>query len=265
MTGNRSYFKTINESITGKVRFGDDSRIDIKGKGSIIFHSKDGVKRIIADVYFIPKLRSNIISLGQATEHGCEVLTRDNLLTLKDKDGRVIAKAQRSPNRLYKVHISKVDLVSCLQAATMSASSLWHARLGHIGRDSLAKMIKNELVIGIPKVDVEKDTCSPCLRAKQIRRSFPQATNYRAGKLLELIHGDLCGPISPQTPSRRRYIFVLIDDYSRYMWSVLLNEKGEAFEKFKRFKAIVEKETETTIKTFRTHRGGGGRFQLNRV
>ncbi|XP_048615900.1 uncharacterized protein LOC125588544 [Brassica napus] len=56
MTENRSYFKTINESITGKVRFGDDSRIDIKGKGYILFCSKDGAKRIIADVYYIPKL-----------------------------------------------------------------------------------------------------------------------------------------------------------------------------------------------------------------
>lgn len=65
MTGKMSYFKTINESITGKVRFGDDSRIDIKGKGSILFCSKDGVKKVIADVYYIPNLRSNIISLGK--------------------------------------------------------------------------------------------------------------------------------------------------------------------------------------------------------
>ncbi|XP_024016279.1 uncharacterized protein LOC112089756 [Eutrema salsugineum] len=66
MTGNRKYFHKIDESIMGKVRFGDDSRIDIKGKGSILFISKDGERKVLADVYFIPDLKSNIISLGQA-------------------------------------------------------------------------------------------------------------------------------------------------------------------------------------------------------
>lgn len=68
MTGNRSYFTTLDETITGKVKFGDDSRIVIKGKGSINFVFKNGVKKMMSNVYYIPGLRSNIISLGQATE-----------------------------------------------------------------------------------------------------------------------------------------------------------------------------------------------------
>lgn len=67
MSGNRDYFSKIDEKITGKVRFGDDSRIDIKGKGSILFVSKNGEWKVLDDVYFIPDLWSNIISLGQAT------------------------------------------------------------------------------------------------------------------------------------------------------------------------------------------------------
>lgn len=76
---------------------------------------------------------------------------------------------------------------------------------------------------------IEKDTCSSCFLGKQGRHSFPQATTYRADKILDLIYGDLCGPITPATPSKKRYIFVLIDDHSRYMWSILLKEKGEDF------------------------------------
>lgn len=56
MTRNRSYFNTIDDTITGKVQFGDDSRIDIKGKGSILFMSQDKKRKILADVYFIPEL-----------------------------------------------------------------------------------------------------------------------------------------------------------------------------------------------------------------
>lgn len=50
MTGNRRYFTKLNEKISGKVRFGDDSRIDIKGKGSILFIGKDGKRKTLADV-----------------------------------------------------------------------------------------------------------------------------------------------------------------------------------------------------------------------
>lgn len=73
MTGNLEYFTKIDKSITGKVRFGDDSRINIKGKGSILFNTSSGERKILTDVYYIPDLQSNIISLGQATESGCEV------------------------------------------------------------------------------------------------------------------------------------------------------------------------------------------------
>ncbi|XP_013703493.2 uncharacterized protein LOC106407215 [Brassica napus] len=100
MTGNRHYFKALDETITGKVRFGDDSRIDIKGKGSILFCTKNGDRKTLADVYFIPELKSNIISLGKATESGCDVHMKEEYLTLHDKDGNLITKAKRSQNRL---------------------------------------------------------------------------------------------------------------------------------------------------------------------
>ena len=255
MTGKRKYFKKIDETVTGKVRFGDDSRIDIKGKGSILFINQDGSKKLLADVYYIPDLKSNIISLGQATESGCEVRMKEGDLTLHDREGKLIVKAKRSINRLYKVLMDIVD-DHCLHVAAKSESNTWHARLGHIGASSLKGMIKDQLVLGLPKLNIDKNTCSSCLLGKQSRRPFPSVSTYRAETALELIHGDLCGPITPPTAGNNRYIFVLIDDYSRYMWSILLKEKSEAFEKFKIFKNMVEAETKTKIKTLRTDRGG---------
>lgn len=67
MTGDRIYFSKLDNTVTGKVLFGDDSRIDIKGKGTISFIDMNADSRKMTDVYFIPYLRSNIISLGQAT------------------------------------------------------------------------------------------------------------------------------------------------------------------------------------------------------
>ena len=117
-------------------------------------------------------------------------------------------------------------------------------------------MIQKELVIGIPKLSVEKELCGSCLLGKQAKKVFPKATTYRASETLELLHGDLCGPIRPNTPAGKKYIIVVIDDHTRYMWSMLLKEKSEAFEKFKRLRKTVEQETGKKIITFRTDKGG---------
>ena len=205
MTGNLEYFSKIDKSITGKVRFGDDSRINIKGKGSILFNTSSCERKILTDVYYIPDLRSNIISLGQATESGCEVRMKEDHLFLFDRDKHLLVKAKRSPNRLYKV-VMEVENTKCLQILHKETSK-WHSRLGHVGLSNLKIMVNKGLVIGMPRFAVERETCEACLRGKQIRKSFPQETSYRATEVLELLHGDLCGPISPPTAGNNRYVF----------------------------------------------------------
>ena len=91
---------------------------------------------------------------------------------------------------------------------------------------------------------------------RKTSKVFSQATQYQANKKLQLLHGDLCGPITPSTQGGKRYIFVVIDDYVRYMWTIVLEKKSEAFTKFKRLKSLVELEAGEKIQSFRTDRGG---------
>lgn len=197
MTGDRRYFNKIDDSITGKVRFGDDSRIDIKGKGTISFIDMNGEPRIIKNVYFIPDLKSNIISLGQATESGCDIRMRGGYLTMHDSEGKLLVKAERSRNRLYKIHMRLMNMAASLNLSKISESSRWHARMGHINFDTMKAMIQRDLVNGVSCTEMQKEVCSSCLLGKQTRQKFPQVTSYRATHILELIHGDLCGPITP--------------------------------------------------------------------
>lgn len=149
MTGDKRYFKLLDDSITGKVKFGDDSRIDIKGKGCVEFVDRNGVARTMTEVYYIPDLKSNIISLGHATESGCDIRLRGDCLTMHDRDGKLIVKASRAKNRLYKVRMGlKEDL--CLQTASLGDSSRWHSRLGHVNYETIRSMISRDLVTGIP-------------------------------------------------------------------------------------------------------------------
>ena len=166
MSGNRTFFATLDERITGRVRFGDDSRIDIKGRGSIRFIFDGGEKKILKDVYYIPGLRSNIISLGQATEAGCEVRMKDKELHLHDRMGHLMVKTTRSPNRLYKV-ILEADTVQVLQISETTESYKWHSRLGHVNLNTMKLMISKELVTGIPHLDIKTETwCLACAGSK---------------------------------------------------------------------------------------------------
>lgn len=117
-------------------------------------------------------------------------------------------------------------------------------------------MSKKGLVKGLPHFDHENQLCESCLVGKQTRKSFSSMTTYKAKQPLELVHGDLCGPITPATKGQNRYIFTLIDDFSRYMWIFLLKEKSEALLHFKKFKALAENELEKSLKVFRSDRGG---------
>ncbi|XP_010480731.1 PREDICTED: uncharacterized protein LOC104774132 [Camelina sativa] len=141
MTGDRRYFSSLDTTITGKVRFGDDSRVDIKGNGSIEFVDMNGEERTMSSVYYIPDLKSSIISLGQATEVGFDVRMRGEDLTMHDTDGKLVVKTTRSRNRLYKVRMNIKDHM-CLSVKVLSESNKWHARLGHINLETMRSMIQ---------------------------------------------------------------------------------------------------------------------------
>jgi transposase InsO family protein len=112
------------------------------------------------------------------------------------------------------------------------------------------------MVEGMPKIKETNKVCEVYSKGKQHRDEMPKKANWRASEKLQLIHSDLCGPITPTTMSNKRYILTFIDDFSRKTWIYLLAEKGETFEKFRHFKTKVEKETGMSIKCLRSDRGG---------
>ena len=72
---------------------------------------------------------------------------------------------------------------------------------------------------------------------------------------LELVHGDLCGPIMPATNGGRRYFLLLVDDCSCYMWLQLLTSKDEVVAAIKKFKACAQAESSKKLRVLRTDRG----------
>ncbi|GJU96164.1 ribonuclease H-like domain, reverse transcriptase, RNA-dependent DNA polymerase [Tanacetum coccineum] len=128
--------------------------------------------------------------------------------------------------------------------------------VGYLNFESLKTMTQRDLVRGIPTIKQTKQICDVCLIGKQNRAPFPKKAKTRSTSPLDLVYGDLCGPITPPTPSGKKYIFLLVDDYSRYMWVYFLSTKDQVFYTFKEYKSTVEKELRTTLRMLRTDRGG---------
>ncbi|XP_074352628.1 uncharacterized protein LOC141691769 [Apium graveolens] len=202
MTGDKLKFEILSEEIGGRVRFGDGSAVMIKGKGSIKLRCKNGEERMLHDVYYISTLCNNVISLGQLSETGHKVIIQNNLLPVYDNEGQLLMKVTRSENRLYKIVIEPWKL-----SKGEEMSRLWHLRLGHVNSQSMLLMSKKQMVRGMPAIIQPRGFCSGCILAKQVRKPFPNQSNFKSSRALELVHADLCGPISPKTSTGNRYFF----------------------------------------------------------
>ena len=84
------------------------------------------------------------------------------------------------------------------------------------------------MVDGLPDVKPSEGRCIPCIIRKQHREVFPETVaSRRATVLLELVHTDLCGPMSMDSLGGSKFFMLIVDDYSRYMWVYFLTHKSE--------------------------------------
>lgn len=119
------------------------------GKGSVLFQCRNSEPWALHEVYYIPKLKSNLVSLGQLTEVGHKAVLDDDYLEISDKvTKRLVIRVERSANRLYKVELKLPDPI-CLMDSIEEPAWLWHARLGHVNFKALRLMGKKGMAAGV--------------------------------------------------------------------------------------------------------------------
>jgi hypothetical protein len=240
MSRSRAAFAHLDTSVRGSVRFGDGSIAQIEGSGTVLFTCKNGEHQSLPNVYYLPRLTANIISVGQLDEGGYQVLVRHGVMRIRDEERRLLARILRSPGRLYVLDVNIARLV-CLAARSDDAAWTWHARFGHANFTALRKMAREELVRGLPTLNRVEQVYEACLAGKQHRAPFPQRALGCSMELLQLLHGDICGPITPVTPSGNQYFLLLVNDFSRHMWIALLPSKDAATAAIKNIQAAAER------------------------
>ncbi|GKE20834.1 retrovirus-related pol polyprotein from transposon TNT 1-94, partial [Tanacetum coccineum] len=126
--------------------------------------------------------------------------------------------------------------------ASSSQAWLWHRRLSHLNFDTINLLSKNDTVIGLPKLKFVKDhLCSSYELGKAKRKSFKTKTNPSSKRRLQLLHMDLCGPMRVESINGKKYVLVIVDDYSRYTWTHFLRSKDETPEVLIDFLRLVQR------------------------
>ena len=108
----------------------------------------------------------------------------------------------------------------------------------------------------LPDVKPREGRCIPCIRRQQHREVFPETVaSRRATVPLELVHTDLCGPMSMDSLGGSKFLMLIVDDYSRYMWVYFLTHKSETLSTFICWRSLAEKESGHKLKAVKSDHG----------
>ena len=238
------------------VILGNGSRCDAKGCGTVVlkFIAGDSVKEfIIKNVLYVPQLAHNFYSVSAAVSNGCNVVFTNSECVIRNSNGEAIAKGVKE-GKLYQLKTTCTSHVCDFADAQID---LWHRRLGHASSQRLKEAVGKDMVKGVATFKGKQlSFCESCVMAKQHRKSFTSKDEIESKNHLDLVHTDVCGPMSLQSFGGAKYFITFIDDYSRCCQVYFMKHKSEALEKFKLFEAAATNECGTTIKAIRSDNGG---------
>ncbi|KAK1692082.1 hypothetical protein QYE76_008779, partial [Lolium multiflorum] len=238
------------------MRVGNGSKVNVIAVGTLPLHLPSGLVLSLNNCYYVPALSMNIISGSCLMQDGYSFKSENNGCSIfmnnifygraPQKNGLFLLDLDSSDTHIHNIDAKRIKLND-------NSTYMWHCRLGHIGVKRMKKLHTDGL---LESLDFESlDRCEACLMGKMTKTPF-SGMMERATDLLEIIHTDVCGPMSVASRGGYRYVLTFTDDLSRYGYIYFMKHKSEAFEKFKEFQSEVENQRNKKIKFLRSDRGG---------
>nr|GEX64625.1 hypothetical protein [Tanacetum cinerariifolium] len=174
------------------------------------------------------------------------------------KHGVELIKGSRGSN-LYTILIEdmmKSSPICLLSKASKNKSWLWHRHLNHLNFGTINDLARKDLVRGLPRLKFEKDHLyTACQLGKSKKHTQKPKTENTNLEVLNTLHMDLCGPMRVQTINAKKYILVIVDDYSRFTWVKFLRSKDETPEVIIKFITQIQVGLNKTVRYVRTDNG----------
>nr|GEX20978.1 putative ribonuclease H-like domain-containing protein [Tanacetum cinerariifolium] len=261
MTRNMSYLTDYKEIDEGYVAFGGNPKGEkIIRKGTIKTGNLD-----FENVYFMRELKFNLFSVSQIYDKRNIVLFSDTeciVLSLNFKlidESEVLLRIPRK-NNMYSVDLKNIvpkgGLTYLFAKATSDESKLWHIRLGHLNFKTINKLVKGNLVKGLPSKLFKTDqACVACQKGKQHIASCEHKIKNSISQPLHLLCMELFGPTFIKSLMKKMYSLVVTDDYSRFTWVFFLATKDETSGNLKSFITKIENLVVHKVKVIRCDNG----------
>nr|GEW04105.1 copia protein [Tanacetum cinerariifolium] len=185
----------------------------------------------ILRVYFVEGLGYNLFFVGQFCDSDLEVAFCQHTCFIRNLDGVDLITASRG-NNLYTLSLGDMMASSpiCILSKTSKTKSwLWHRRSSHLNFGAINHLARQGLVRGLLKLKFEKDhLCSACAMGKSKKKSHKPKSEDTNQEKPYLLHMDLYGLMHVESVNGKKYIFVIVDDHSRFTWVKCLRSKDEA-------------------------------------
>nr|GEX92472.1 retrovirus-related Pol polyprotein from transposon TNT 1-94 [Tanacetum cinerariifolium] len=214
MTGDRSRLMNFMKKFIRTVRFGNDHFGAIIGYADYVIGDS-----VISRVYYLEGLGHNLFSVGQFCDSDLEVAFRKHSCYVRDTNGVELIKGSCGSN-LYTISVEdmmKSYLIYLLSKASKNKSWLWHRRLNHLNFGTINDLARKDLVRSLPRLRFKKDHFYfTCQLGKSKKHTHKPKTNNTNLEVFNTLYMNLCGLMRVQTINGKKYILVVVDDYSRF-------------------------------------------------
>ena len=206
----------------------------------------------ISNVYQIPKLNHNLLSVGQLTELGFSLSFSSTGVVFQDSQtGQIIGTACKV-RRLFELiflHLPSSHLFAyAVSEQSTSSLALWHSRLGHASISRVKKLVFMGLLGSVSNKSFD---CMACQFGKQTSLPFNNSVSHALSSF-DLIHSYVWGPSLISTPGGSRYFVIFVDDFSRYTLIYLFKNHSELYQIYRDFTKMIETHFSKPIKVFRS-------------
>lgn len=247
-----------------KAAFETETDEENRVEGDARIRSTHGRTVLLQNVLFVPTIRRSLISVRKLCENGATVEFEHSycyVYSPGDTSSLILTFALNKEN-LYELVYHEDTSTTNLPPTPTSDIALsttveeWHERLGHLSISGLKKLQDSGNIPDLNLSGREVIDCRACAKGKLPRDAFKTKNEIHTKAPGEIIHSDVCGPISPNTISGNRYFVTYTDDYSRYSFIQFMKTKDEQEKKFKEFRKLFQVQFSHPIKFLRTDSGG---------
>lgn len=255
------WFSTLDTGEKGRCYVGDGQSLEVLGTGSVSVKAAVGKEQLnieLHNVLLVPKLATNLISVGAAGEAGITTsFSKDNcVMKIGEKD---VAVGQRLKDRLYIMNLTalKQNREVALTSRAQTSLNKYHRVLGHVSEDRIRRLLKS---LGIEAKPGDTISCADCPGGKGKHTSHPSVD--RITDTPGVIHADLSGIVNKEALQGYKYYLLCKDEFSEFTCSYFCKEKNEVPRLIAQF--LIDFETVSGCKVKEFHSDNGSEF-VNKV